>query len=108
MAENIEKMYWSIGEVASMFDVKPSLIRYWEKEFPVIKPHKNKKGNRYFTQEDIENLKLIYHLVKERGMTLRGAKMKLKENKNDTENNYEVINSLKEIRNYLLQLKNQL
>ncbi len=108
MAENIEKMYWSIGEVASMFDVKPSLIRYWEKEFPVIKPHKNKKGNRYFTQEDIENLKLIYHLVKERGMTLRGEKIKLKENKHDTVNNYEVINSLKEIRNYLLQLKNQL
>jgi DNA-binding transcriptional MerR regulator len=108
MSANIEKMYWSIGEVASMFDVKPSLIRYWEKEFPVIKPHKNKKGNRYFTHEDIENLKLIYHLVKERGMTLRGAKMKLKDNKNDTVNNYEVINSLKEIREYLLQLKNQL
>ena len=73
------KTYYSIGEVADMFNVNTSLIRFWEKEFDIIKPHKNKKGNRMFTQDDINNFHLIYHLVKEKGMTLKGAQLKLKE-----------------------------
>ena len=77
--KKVEKLYYSIGEVADMFNVNTSLIRFWEKEFDVIKPKKNKKGNRFFTIQDIENIKLIYHLVKERGMTLSGAKKKLKD-----------------------------
>jgi DNA-binding transcriptional MerR regulator len=103
--KKIEKLYYSIGEVADMFDVNTSLIRYWEKEFAIIKPKKNKKGNRLFTQTDVDNFHLIYHLVKERGMTLTGAKHKLKENKDDTLNNFEVIQSLKEIKQMLLDIK---
>ena len=76
-----DKLYYSIGEVAKAFDVNTSLIRFWEKEFPILKPKKNKKGNRFFSQEDIKNLKLIYHLVKERGYTLEGARITLDENK---------------------------
>ncbi|HEX2934188.1 MAG TPA: MerR family transcriptional regulator [Bacteroidales bacterium] len=103
--KKIEKVFYSIGEVAEMFQVKPSLIRFWEKEFDIIKPKKNKKGNRFFTKEDIDNFHLIYHLVKERGLTLKGAQMKLKENKEDVLNNFEVIQSLQEIRKVLLELK---
>ena len=103
--KKVEKLYYSIGEVARMFDVNTSLIRFWEKEFDIIKPKKNKKGNRFFTVQDIENIKLIYHLVKERGMTLNGAKKKLKENKDDTYHNFEVIQSLNEIKRMLLELK---
>lgn len=88
-----------------MFNVNTSLIRFWEKEFDIIKPKKNKKGNRFFTIQDIENIKVIFHLVKERGMTLNGAKKKLKENKDDTYHNYEVIHSLTEIKKMLLELK---
>lgn len=104
----IEKLYYSIGEVAEMFQVNTSLIRYWEKEFDIIKPKKNKKGNRFFTQADIENFHLIFHLVKERGMTLKGAKQKLKENKDDTENNFTVIARLQEIKDLLLDIKDAL
>ncbi len=103
--KKIEKLYYSIGEVAKMFDVNTSLIRFWEKEFDVIKPKKNKKGNRLFTKQDIENFYLIFYLVKERGMTLKGAKKKLKDNKEDTINNFEVINSLKKIKEMLLEIK---
>ena len=71
-----EKIYYSIGEVANMFNVKTSLIRFWENEFDIIKPHKNKKGNRLFTKQDIDNFHIIYHFVKERGLTLKGAKKK--------------------------------
>lgn len=104
----VEKLYYSIGEVAGMFGVKPSLIRYWEKEFNIIKPKKNKKGNRYFTNADIENFHLIYNLVKERGMTLKGAKQKLKENRDNTVNDFEIIKSLKEVRSLLLEMKESL
>ncbi len=88
-----------------MFNVKTSLIRYWEKEFDVIRPKKNKKGNRLFTKEDIDNFHLIFHLVKERGMTLKGARKKIRENKDDTEKNFEIIKSLKEIRQLLIEAK---
>lgn len=73
----VEKLFYTMGEVAEMFDVNPSLLRHWETKFPMLKPHKNKKGNRMFTPADVENLKLIYHLVKERGMTLEGARRAL-------------------------------
>jgi len=105
---NAEKLFYTIGEVAAMFNVNASLIRYWEKEFPVIKPKKNKKGNRFFTKSDIENFHIIYHLVKERGMTLKGAKAKLRENKDDAVNNFEIIKVLKDIREKLLEIKEQL
>src|SRR5210317_996543 len=104
----VEKLFYSIGEVAAMFDVNTSLIRFWEKEFDVIKPKKNKKGNRMFTKQDIDNFHIIYHLVKERGMTLKGAKTKMKDNKEDTINNFEVIKSLKEIKEMLNDIKEYL
>lgn len=106
--KKVEKLYYSIGEVAELFNVNTSLIRYWENEFDLIKPKKNKKGNRHFTKEDLENIGLIYYLVKEQGMTLKGAKKKLKENKEDTINNYEVVKSLKQIRSLLLEIKEDL
>ncbi len=103
-----EKLYYTIGEVSKMFDVNTSLIRFWEKEFDVIKPKKNKKGNRLFTQIDVNNFHIIYHLVKERGYTLNGAKTKLTENKEDTVKNIEIVKSLKSMKEFLLDLKKQL
>ena len=100
-----EKLLYSIGEVAKIFNVKTSLIRFWEGEFDIIKPKKNKKGNRLFSPKDVENFHLIYHLVKERGFTLQGAKDKLKENKEDTINKVEIVARLKEIRSFLVDLK---
>jgi len=100
----VEKLYYSIGEVARMFNVNTSLIRFWEKEFDIIKPKKNKKGNRLFTKQDIDNFHIIYHLVKEKGMTLKGAKKKMKENKEDTEHNFEIIRSLEQIKEMLTDL----
>ena len=85
VAEESLKLYYSIGEVAEMFGVNTSLIRFWEKEFDVIKPHKNKKGNRQFTKADVDNFHLIYHLVKEKGMTLKGAQQQIKNRKDETE-----------------------
>lgn len=104
----IEKLYYTIGEVAKMFDVNTSLIRFWEKEFAIIKPHKNKKGNRLFTPQDVDNFYLIYHLVKEKGLTLKGAEKKLKENKEDTIENFEIVKRLKEIRETLVEIKESL
>ena len=101
----IKKIYYSIGEVAAMFDVNKSLIRFWEKEFNIIKPKKNKKGNRYFTEKDINNFKIIFHLVKERGYTLDGAKKKLRENKEGTIKNVEIVNQLKDIRAQLVAIR---
>ncbi len=106
--KRVEKLYYSIGEVAEMFNVNSSLIRYWEKEFDIIKPKKNKKGNRYFTMEDIEHFHIIYYLVKELGLTLKGAKKKLKENKEGARNNFEVVKSLKEIKSLLLDIREDL
>lgn len=77
--KEIEKLYYTIGEVATMFNVNTSHIRFWSKEFDVIKPATNKKGNRLYTLSDIENFRKIYHLVKEKGFTLKGAKIELKE-----------------------------
>ncbi|WBL22930.1 MerR family transcriptional regulator [Zunongwangia sp. HRR-M8] len=103
-----EKRYYSIGEVATAFKVNTSLIRFWEKEFEVIKPKKNAKGNRKFTPEDIKNLELIYHLVKERGFTLEGAKTHLKEEKQKTLSNFDIVRKLEKIKSSLINIKNQL
>ena len=103
-----EKRYYGIGEVAKAFEVNTSLIRFWEKEFDILKPKKNAKGNRKFTPEDIKNLKLIYHLVKERGFTLDGAKTHLKEEKKKTLSNFEVIEKLQKVKAELLKIKEQL
>jgi DNA-binding transcriptional MerR regulator len=104
--ENTEnKLFYSIGEVAKMFNVNTSLIRYWEKEFAVIKPKKNAKGNRLFTKKDIENFHKIYYLVKERGMTLPGAKKVLKNNTGGEDSNFEIIKSLKNLKSMILDLK---
>jgi len=100
------KLFYSIGEVAKMFDVNTSLIRFWEKEFDIIKPKKNNKGNRLFTQTDVDHFHIIYHLVKERGFTLQGAKAKLKENKDETIDNIEVVKTLQNLKNFLLDIKN--
>jgi DNA-binding transcriptional MerR regulator len=104
----IEKVFYSIGEVADMFGVNASNIRFWENEFSILKPHKNNKGNRMFTPEDIENLKIIYHLLKERGMTIKGAQMKLRDNKEDTLQNFEVVKRLQDIRQMLVDIKDEL
>jgi len=106
--KKVEKLYYTIGEVAEMFNVNTSLIRFWEKDFDIIKPKKNKKGNRLFTKEDIDHFHIIYHLVKERGMTLKGAKKKLKENKDDTVNTFEIVKSLTSIKKILLEIKEEM
>ena len=106
--KQIEKLFYPIGEIAQMFEVSVSSIRYWEKEFDVLKPKKNKKGNRMFTKKDVDNLKIIYHLTKERGFTLEGAKKKLRENKADTIDNVEIINHLKSIRQFLVEFREEL
>ncbi|MFL1013129.1 MerR family transcriptional regulator [Flavisericum labens] len=103
-----EKRYYGIGEVAKAFDVNTSLIRFWEKEFDVLKPKKNAKGNRKFTPEDIKNLKFIYHLVKERGFTLEGAKTHLKEEKKQALSNFEIVSKLEDIKNQLTKIKEHL
>ncbi len=103
-----EKRYYGIGEVAKAFDVNTSLIRFWEKEFDALKPKKNAKGNRKFTPQDISNLKLIYHLVKERGFTLEGAKTHLKENRQKALDNFEIIDKLERIKTELIKIKDHL
>ena len=102
------KRYYSIGEVAKAFDVNTSLIRFWDKEFDILKPKKNAKGNRMFTPEDVKNLQLIFHLVKERGFTLEGAKTHLKEGQKKTLDKFDIISKLETIRTQLTNIKNQL
>lgn len=106
--KDIEKQYYSIGEVAAMFEVAPSLIRFWETEFEVLKPKKSKKGNRLFTPKDIENLRIVYHLVKERGFTIQGAREVLKNKGVQTKDKYEIIQSLEKVRGFLLSIRSQL
>lgn len=103
-----EKRYYGIGEVANAFGVNASLIRFWEKEFDVLQPKKNAKGNRKFTPQDIKNLQLIYHLVKERGFTLEGAKIHLKEEKQKTLSNFDIIQKLEHVKAELIKIKDQL
>ena len=103
-----DKLYYSIGELAIAFDVNASLIRFWDSEFDILKPKKNAKGNRMFTPEDVKNIKLIYHLVKERGFTLEGAKTHLKERQKKTLDKFEIISKLESIKAQLTSIKNQL
>lgn len=95
------KLYFSIGEVANMFGINESTLRFWEKEFNIINPRKNNKGTRFYKQEDIDAVRLVFHLVKERGMTLAGARLKLKENPEKTINQEEIVNRLKQIKDEL-------
>ncbi|HXD93178.1 MAG TPA: MerR family transcriptional regulator [Bacteroidia bacterium] len=107
--ETTEKLFYSITEVADLFKVNASLIRFWEKEFDFLKPRKTAKGNRTYTKKDIENIKLVYHLVKEKGFTLQGAKEKLKQKPTQEINkNLEAIESLNKLKSFLVELKNQL
>ncbi len=106
--KEIEKIYYSIGEVAELFSVAPSLIRFWESEFELIQPKKNRKGNRQFTKEDIENVRTIFHLVKEKGFTLQGAKEMLKNNTQEVKDKMEIYESLKRIRQFLVEVKDRL
>ena len=103
-----KKLYYSIGEVAKAFGVKNSLIRFWDKEFDILKPKKNAKGNRRFTGDDIKNIKLIYKLVKEQGYTLEGAKTYLKSQKGKTLSNFEIISKLEAIKHQLMKIKSQI
>ena len=103
-----DKRYFSIGELAKAFNVNASLIRFWDKEFDILKPKKNAKGNRMFTPEDVKNLQLIYHLVKERGFTLEGAKTHLKEGQKKTLDKFDIITKLETIKVQLTEIKNHL
>jgi DNA-binding transcriptional MerR regulator len=104
----IEKVYYSIGEVAEMFEVNPSLIRYWESQFDNINPKKSQGGKRHYMLKDIEQIHLVYHLVKEKGMTLSGAQQKLRENRTDTEHNHQIVRKLQQIRDLLTSLEAEL
>lgn len=106
--KDTEKLYYTIGELAELFDVNTSLIRFWEKEFDLIKPHKNKKGNRLFTKADIDSFRQIYYLVKERGFTLEGARKKMRGSKDETVQVIQTIDRLKELRTKLVALKDSL
>lgn len=102
------KLYYSISEVARMFDVNESLLRFWEKEFPQLNPKKAGRGVRQYRKEDIDTVKLIYHLVKERGMTLPGARQRMKDNKEATLRNFEIVERLKNIREELVGMRDAL
>lgn len=104
----IEKVFYSIGEVAEMFQVNPSLIRYWEGQFDIIKPKKTSGGKRHYSLKDIEQIHLVYHLVKEKGMTLTGAKQKLKDNRNDADHTHDIVKKLQGIRELLSGLYEEL
>lgn len=105
---DISKLYYTMGEVTQMFEVNASQIRFYEKEFDILQPKKNKKGNRLFSPEDVENLKIIFSLVKDKGFTLQGAKDYLKQNKSEIKENQKVIDSLERLKQFLLEVKEQL
>ena len=106
--KDIEKKYFTIGEVSAMFKVAPSLIRFWETEFDIFKPQKNRRGNRQFTKEDIENFRMIYNLVKERGYTLQGAKEMLKVDRHKSKDKMDLLDSLQKVRDFFFFLKKQM
>jgi DNA-binding transcriptional MerR regulator len=106
--KEIGKLYYRIGEVAKIFGVNTSLIRFYENEFPIIKPQRNKKGNRLFTQKDVDNFHIIFHLIKEKGFTLEGAKQHLRKQSDDTPDNQEIIKSLQKVKRFLLEVRSGL
>jgi DNA-binding transcriptional MerR regulator len=103
-----QKNYYTIGEVAKMFKLSVSNIRFWEKEFDVLRPKKNRKGDRFFTPQDIEHLKIIYHLVKEKGYTIEGARKKIKQTPDELTDRVALVESLKKLRGFLSSLKDVL
>jgi len=103
-----EKLFYSIGEVADMLGVQTSAVRYWEKEFDILRPRKNRKGNRLFTPEDLKNLKIIHHLLKEKGMTISGVKKRMKENPESLDKNLEVTRVLGNIRDMLIEMRDNI
>ena len=103
-----QKLYYSIGEIAKQLNVNNSLIRFWEKEFDIIRPKKNSRGNRIFTKNDVNNILLIHHLLKEKKFTIAGAKKKIRENKHGAIKNYEIIQNLKKIRTQLVDIRDEL
>ena len=104
----ITKLYYTMGEVTQIFDVNASQIRYYEREFEIIQPKKNKKGNRLFSPDDVENLRIIFSLVKDKGYTLQGAKDHLRSNKNEEKENQKVIDSLERLKHFLIEVKEKL
>lgn len=104
----IEKVFYPIGEAAAMLDVPVSTVRFWENEFDILKPMKNKKGNRLFTPADMKNLKIIHHLLKNEGMTISGVKKKLSEKLDETDYKFEVSETLLKIKDILLDIKNNI
>lgn len=108
MSERAGKLYYSIGEVADLFGVNESLLRFWEKEFDTIKPRKNAKGTRSYTKDDIEAIRQVYFLVKERGMTLAGAKKRLKDNRRSVSAKMEALERLTRVKDSLLSMKRSL
>ena len=108
LKDDIEKLYYSIGEISEMFNVSKSLIRFWESEFDLLRPHKNSKGDRRFTKQNIQQFQLIYHLVKEKGFTLDGAKREIKENKDKLVQKQKAMVSLKKIKGFLEEMRNKL
>lgn len=106
--KKVDKLFYQIGEVAEMFSEPVSTIRFLEKEFDVLKPKKNNKGNRLFLEEDLKNLRLIYHLLRERGMTIEGARKYLKNNREDTDYRLEIADTLRNIRDILTGIKDEI
>lgn len=106
--EEINKLYYTMGEVSAMFDVNQSLLRYYEKEFDILQPKKNKKGNRFFTAEDVENLKIILHLIRDKKFTLEGAKEHMRQNINAAKDQQRIITSLENMKKFLLEVRDAL
>lgn len=106
--KKIEKLYYTIGEVSEMLGVPVSTVRFWDNEFDILKPVKNKKGNRLFTQNDVKNLRIIHHLLKDEGMTLNGVKKRLSEKWEETDYKFEIAESLQKIRSMLLELRDSM
>jgi DNA-binding transcriptional MerR regulator len=104
----INKMYYTMGEVAILLDINLSMIRFYEREFEILVPKKGKSGTRYFNQENIETLKLIIHLIKEKGYTLQGAKDFIKNKGNSGRDDIRVINSLENLKKFLIEVRDQL
>ena len=106
--KKVEKLYYSIGEVSRMLDVPVSTVRFWENEFDILRPMKNKKGNRMFTASDVKNLMIIHRLTKEEGITLAGVKKKLDSNWEEADRNFEINESLQKIKGLLIELRDNI
>src|SRR6201986_2487600 len=105
---DISKLYYTMGEVSAMFDVNQSLLRYYEKEFDILQPKKNKKGNRFFTAEDVENIKVILHLIRDKKFTLEGAKEHMRQNINAAKDQQRIISSLENMKKFSLEVRDAL